>query len=175
MSTSRDTLPATLTTARLRLRTPSRTDVPALVAQANNRRVHVMMAGLPFPFEESHALAFVDTIATSPQERPYAIELADGRFIGIVGLSLGDAATDFGYWLGEAFWGQGYASEAAAALVQAARAAGIGQLRARVRADNPASQRVLEKCGFAVVSHGVAETGNFAGEPVIFMQFEETP
>ncbi|WP_410592724.1 GNAT family N-acetyltransferase [Amycolatopsis sp. lyj-23] len=45
-------------------------------------------------------------------------------------------------------WGRGYATEAAMAVVEWARSAGYGRLRATVWEWNTASRRVLEKLGF---------------------------
>ena len=47
------------------------------------------------------------------------------------------------------FWGQGYATEAARAVIDYAfEEFGSTELRAGARVVNPASRRVLEKCGF---------------------------
>lgn len=56
---------------------------------------------------------------------------------------------ELGYWFDRAVWGQGYASElAAAAVTFADEQLGLPQLRAFARPDNAASRRVLEKAGF---------------------------
>jgi RimJ/RimL family protein N-acetyltransferase len=53
-----------------------------------------------------------------------------------------------GYWIAKLFWGRGYATEACSALVEIARALGLGRLEGSHFVDNPASARVLEKLGF---------------------------
>ena len=59
------------------------------------------------------------------------------------------AKAEIGYWLGVAFWGQGYATEAARALIDHAFGdLGYDRLAGGARVSNPASRRVLEKCGF---------------------------
>lgn len=58
-----------------------------------------------------------------------------------------DGEREVGYWLGREYWGQGIATEA---LGQFLRRVTIRPLHARVAADNVASRRVLEKCGFIV-------------------------
>ena len=56
---------------------------------------------------------------------------------------------EIGYWLGVPFWGNGYATEAARALIDHAFGdLGHEVLHAGARVSNPASRRVLEKCGF---------------------------
>jgi len=47
------------------------------------------------------------------------------------------------------YWGRGYATEAVRALLgHAFGALGYERLSSRARVSNPASRRVLEKCGF---------------------------
>lgn len=56
-----------------------------------------------------------------------------------------------GYWLGVNFWGKGYATECVAALVEFMRTeTDVVQLTATTFGWNPASGKVLEKCGFAM-------------------------
>ena len=72
--------------------------------------------------------------------------------------------TRFGY----ARQSRGYATEALAAMVDVARAAGVLRLFALCHADHRASARVLEKCGFALEGtlHRYVEFPNLKrGEP----------
>ncbi len=56
---------------------------------------------------------------------------------------------EIGYWLGVPFWGQGYATEAVRAVIDHAFGdLGYDVLAGGARVSNPASRRVLEKCGF---------------------------
>lgn len=62
---------------------------------------------------------------------------------------LGEHEAEIGYWIGKPFWGQGLASEAVRAiLTHAFTQHGITRVWAAHHTDNPASGRVLEKCGF---------------------------
>jgi RimJ/RimL family protein N-acetyltransferase len=73
---------------------------------------------------------------------------AHGSVLGCCGIEQRDGP-EIGYWLGVPFWGQGYATEAARALVDHAFGdLGCDTLQAGARVSNPASRRVLEKCGF---------------------------
>ena len=66
------------------------------------------------------------------------------------------SAFSFGQFLGEPFWGRGYATEAAHALVDLAfRATEIVALHAACRVINPASRRVIHKCGFQYAGQGM--------------------
>ena len=75
----------------------------------------------------------------------------DGRVIGSIGIGAG-AAPPVYYFLAPEAAGQGLATEIVGAFAaeMVARHAPAG-LTAEVFADNPASARVLEKCGFARV------------------------
>jgi RimJ/RimL family protein N-acetyltransferase len=57
-------------------------------------------------------------------------------------------AIELGYWIARPFWGRGYATEAASALIGIARALRLETLEGSHFLDNPASARVLEKLGF---------------------------
>lgn len=74
-----------------------------------------------------------------------------GRVAGACELIMGPRRSgEIGYLLGRRFWGHGYATEVARALVAYGfDGLGLGQLYAVVSVDNPRSRRVLEKAGFA--------------------------
>ncbi len=75
---------------------------------------------------------------------------ADGPIIGGCGIgTLRGDGPEIGYWFGVAHWGHGYATEAARAIIDHAFGdLGHEVLHAGARVSNPASRRVLEKCGF---------------------------
>ena len=56
------------------------------------------------------------------------------------------------YWLGKEYWGKGIATWALKEFL--AHHNQIRPIYARVAKDNPGSRRVLEKCGFTVISEG---------------------
>jgi RimJ/RimL family protein N-acetyltransferase len=70
------------------------------------------------------------------------------RLVGSVGLSRDGDKVELGYWIGRPYWGQGYATEAARALLSLAKVLGHRRLVAGHFVDNPASGRVLRKLGF---------------------------
>ena len=75
----------------------------------------------------------------------------DGNFIGYCGLTIGRATLEepeIAYELLRREWGQGQATEAAQAVVEAARATGRARLWATIRTWNVRSLRVIEKLGF---------------------------
>lgn len=139
---------------RLFLRPGWPEDWEDLLALINDEEVVRNLARAPWPYTADDARAF----AAQPQERllpnvfvtlPGGAQEAGGaRLIGSVGLSLVDGEVNLGYWIGRPFWGQGYATEAARALLSLAKALGHRRVVASHFVDNPASGRVLRKLGF---------------------------
>ena len=125
----------------------------ALVRFANNRNVwRNLTHRFPHPYTEVDADWWFSFLAKMPEPTSWAIEV-DGLAVGGVGVTLGDGiyakSAEFGYWLGEPYWGRGIMTEAAkAASSYAMRRFGLIRLEAPVFEWNPASMRVLEKCGF---------------------------
>ncbi|WP_367132309.1 GNAT family N-acetyltransferase [Saccharothrix sp. HUAS TT1] len=77
-----------------------------------------------------------------------AHEKASGAFIGWFELSAaGAGAAELGYRLHPDFWGRGYATEGASALVEHARATGVERVVGYAMVVNTGSRRVLEKVG----------------------------
>jgi RimJ/RimL family protein N-acetyltransferase len=136
-----------LETERLVLRAPALEDVKAMVMLANDLRVSQNTARMPHPYTEADAEQFITKVTT---EIRFVVTLLDGTLIGGCGLASGRGGVpELGYWYGFPHWGRGYATEAARAVIDF----GFGELgyealQAGARISNPASRRVLEKCGF---------------------------
>ena len=147
-----------LATERLVMRAPNEADVPQLVMLADNRHVADMLARMPHPYGEAEARAFL-AMARVPRNGGvvYAMTLKEnGAFVGCAGLNGTDRGLEVGYWIGEPYWKRGYATEAAHALVDLAfSATDIGVLHASTRVINPASRRVIHKCGFQYAGQGM--------------------
>jgi RimJ/RimL family protein N-acetyltransferase len=152
-----------LETRRLWLRWPRLADVQAIVRLAGEKAVAEMTARIPHPYTAEDAERFVFharqsntdgdglQLAITLKGRPNAV-------IGMVGIgpSPEDGAPHLGYWLGAPHWRQGYATEAARALIDAFFAyTPESELTSAARVINPASRRVLEKCGFAFQGSGL--------------------
>jgi RimJ/RimL family protein N-acetyltransferase len=136
-----------LKTERLVLRAPSHVDVPVMVALAGDRRVAENTTRIPHPYRAEDAEGFIDSIKNGG-ETVFTIEL-DGALIGMCGIDLRRDGAELGYWLGVPFWGRGYATEVARAIIDYAFGKlGHEVLHSGARVSNPASRRVLEKCGF---------------------------
>ncbi|CAH1678802.1 RimJ/RimL family protein N-acetyltransferase [Hyphomicrobiales bacterium] len=85
--------------------------------------------------------------------------LVDGAPTGVMSIRPHHGAMNLGYWLAEAHWGKGLATEAAAAYVAGFFAGSSDvHLTSGAFSDNEASLRVQEKLGFVVVGEGLVES-----------------
>lgn len=135
------------------LRPWHRDDARSLQRHADDEQLSLGLSDrFPFPYTFDDASAFLrGPIATGGNA--FAIEI-DGEAAGGVGARAADdenrICAEIGYWLGRAHWGQGLMTRVVAAWcghLFATRP--LHRLQANVFASNPASARVLEKCGFA--------------------------
>ena len=86
----------------------------------------------------------------------YAVFLSDGRHIGHVQAIPIAGGWEIGYHVAKPFTGNGYATEAVEAFLPSiAQRLGIAKISGICHADNAASRRVLEKCGFRLQSEGI--------------------
>ena len=138
-----------LETKRLALRAPRLGDAKTVAALANDRRIAENTARIPHPYKVADAEGFITGVNKAGGEAAFLITLHDDTIIGAVGLANQDSTPELGYWLGAAYWGKGYATEAVHAVIDYAFTdLGHEALQAGARVTNPASRRVLEKCGF---------------------------
>jgi RimJ/RimL family protein N-acetyltransferase len=143
-----------LETKRLSLRAPRLKDTKTVAALANDRRIAENVARIPHPYKISDAESFISGANKAGGEAVFLIALRDAGVIGACSLvtqSLEgkDDMPELGYWLGVPYWGQGYATEALHAVIDYAFTDLLHEaLQAGSRVTNPASRRVLEKCGF---------------------------
>lgn len=104
-----------------------------------------------------------DCIRTQEGPQVYAILLKGEGLIGHVQAVPMAEGWEIGYHIGEAYTGCGYASEAVQAfLPEIMNRLHIAEMWGVCLADNLASVRVLEKCGFVKRFEGVA---NYQGKP----------
>jgi 8-oxo-dGTP diphosphatase len=131
-------------------------DLVDLVTLAGNWQVARWLAAMPHPYTEADGwewIARVQQDHATGRPRRFAIALKEtNRLIGGVGLdgSTGDESEEpaLGYWLGEPHWGNGYAREAVAAVIDyGLRTLGMATIRAYTDPSNLASQKVLLRCG----------------------------
>jgi len=146
-----------LETERLQLRAPRLEDAKIVANLANDRRIAENTARVPHPYRRADAEDFIAAANRNGGETVFVVTLRDGALIGACGLMIDERETpEIGYWLGAKYWGKGYATEAARALIDHAFTdLDCEALQAAARVTNPASRRVLEKCGFQWTGAGL--------------------
>jgi len=164
-----------LVTERLVLRAPHRDDVETMAELANNPAIAAMLTRMPHPYGRHDARSFVERAANpEPGKCTYAMTLGDtGAFIGCCGIEPQEdpAGLKLGYWVGQPYWGHGYASEAAQAVIDMAfRTRAIDHVDAGCRVINQRSRRVIEKCGFRYRAHDVLFS-RASGKPITMEEY----
>jgi RimJ/RimL family protein N-acetyltransferase len=140
-----------LETARLILREPRLDDAAEMAVLANNRKIAEMTALIPHPYAVEDAMQWISSLPAETSHWNFAIvERESGKLVGGCGYGKRhDLGPEIGYWIGEPYWGRGYATEAMRAVVDHLfTATALDEIAAGCRVTNIASRRVLEKCGF---------------------------
>jgi RimJ/RimL family protein N-acetyltransferase len=144
-----------LETKRLWLRWPRVADAAAIARYSSRWEVARMTARIPHPYPQGEAERFIFTAREANalgKDLILVITLLGGKREPIGMLSLESrlqGRLTVGYALAPEVWGKGYATEAVRAAIEAgfSMTAAIEML-ATAHIENPASRRVLEKCGF---------------------------
>jgi len=144
-----------LQTSRLLLRPFEISDAPVIERLAGSREVADTTLTIPHPYPAGGGADWIATHA-SKWERRESVALAiaprsaPGELLGTISLKLSmkHLHAEIGYWIAPQQWGQGYATEAARAVIAYAfEALGLHRIEAQHFARNPASGRVMEKLG----------------------------
>lgn len=145
-------------------------DKASLVRFANDRNIwRNLTHRFPHPYTESDADSWFSVLALTPEPTHWAIEV-DTSAVGGIGVIPGEGIHEksgqFGYWLGEPYWGRGIMTAAVRATSEYAMSRfGLVRLEAPVFEWNAPSMRVLEKSGF--VREGVLRRSVFKDGQVI--------
>jgi [ribosomal protein S5]-alanine N-acetyltransferase len=130
-------------------------DAPLIAAQANNLNVVKYLRNrMPQPYTVDDAVSWLTRSMEHDPRLHYAVCKTDGTFVGAIGLIPGEDVEYrtwvMGYWLGESFWGQGLATDAATAFTRwvFVNFPHILRIEAGVFEGNIGSERVVTKAGF---------------------------
>ena len=142
-------------TDRLRLSPPVREDVARITELLAEKDVSWMLGRVPYPYSTDDAETWVAKVAEDIEagtEYAFAIRLPGEGMIGACGLTKHGPYWEVGYWLGKPYWEQGFATEAARAVLDWARThIPADQFISGHIVDNASSGRVLRKLGFEAV------------------------
>ncbi|MBN1574008.1 MAG: GNAT family N-acetyltransferase [Deltaproteobacteria bacterium] len=149
-----------IATERLILRPFAPSDAPEVTLIVNDYEIASKTLKIPHPYKEAMAREWIATHREGYRNgelADFAVTLkADGRIIGAVGLEIvrEHGRAGLGYWLGRDYWGAGYATEAAGAILDFGfNVLMLNRIHAERFTDNPASGRVIEKIGMKYEGH----------------------
>ncbi len=144
----------TIQTERLTLRPFTNDDAPETQRLAGDRDIASTTMLIPHPYPDGAAEEWLSTHQESFDNGTgvtFAITSNDGgSLIGAIGLGINSEHkhAEIGYWIGKPFWGNGYATEAAAAVLDYAfNTLDLNRIFAHHFARNPASGKVMQKIG----------------------------
>jgi ribosomal-protein-alanine N-acetyltransferase len=142
-----------LVSGDIRLRPFRLSDTEKLAEMANNKKIsRNLRDGFPHPYTHDDAITFIRHCMEMHQDTFFAIEFK-GEHVGNISLSpcqdVYRKSAEIGYFIAEPFWNKGIASAAVKIIVEFGFSnLGMMRIQTGVYEYNPASQHVLEKCGF---------------------------
>jgi len=144
----------TLRTERLLLRPFADSDAPAVERLVSAREIAANTLLIPHPYPAGEAARWIAGHEQAFEEERnvvFAVTLAGGgELVGAIALMLTrkDDRGEIGYWIGVPYWGRGYASEAAAAVLRYGfEEQHLNRIEALHFSSNPASGHVIRKLG----------------------------
>jgi len=144
----------TLQTNRLILRPFEMTDAKEVQRLAGDRSIADTTLEIPHPYEDGIAEKWISTHQAkfeAGEMAHFAIILRETNgLIGAIGLTIVPRfeRAESGYWIGKLYWGNGYCTEAARAVLEYGfTTLKLNRIHAHHFKRNPASGRALEKLG----------------------------
>ena len=127
-------------------------DAPEVQRLAGSPEVASTTLNVPHPYEDGMAEAWISRHALEFEEKKMLVLAITfgNRLVGAISLRLEpeQRRAELGYWIGRPYWGQGYATEAVAAVLAFGFASlGLNRIQATHVTRNPASGRVMQKAG----------------------------
>lgn len=143
-----------ITTNRLLLRIFQQSDAEEVTRLCNNYNIYKNTLFIPYPYTLDDAVKWIDShLEKFNNERVYEFAITDkitGTLYGAIALTniRSFRHGELGYWIGEDYWGNGYATEAAEAMLKFGFfEKDYHRIFARHFLSNPASGKVLPKIG----------------------------
>jgi len=142
-----------LETARLFLRRLELEDAGRVEELASDYELAKTTLTVPHPYPAGSAADFIRSMWTEGDKGLVVfaiVEKESESLIGIINIkqTLAYKRGELGYWVGRPYWGKGYGTEAARAVVAYGfEKLGLNKVFAGAFADNPGSWRIMEKVG----------------------------
>ena len=109
-----------LRTERLILRALELSDAPRIQQLAGEREVAFNTMNIPHPYPDGDAEEWIASQDAKREQGSVNFAIDDGELVGGIGLRVQREfeRAEIGYWIGKPFWGRGYATEAAGAIIR---------------------------------------------------------
>jgi [ribosomal protein S5]-alanine N-acetyltransferase len=144
----------TLEADRLILRSLTLDDAPMVEKYASDYDVAKTTLNIPHPYPEGGARDFISSILEAERKGKIVIfaitRKEDNSLLGLINITGTNAnrRAEIGYWIGKPFWGKGYGTEAAKAIIKYGfEELNHNRIYALAFTDNPGSRRIMEKSG----------------------------
>jgi len=116
-------------------------DAAAVARIMNDLDISRWLTRAPFPYTRKDAMNFIGR--NTGRSSNAFLAFSDASLVGCIGTE-----RELGYWIGRAHWGQGFATEAANAMIERYFSKDRVRLKSGYFVGNRASHRVLSKLGF---------------------------
>lgn len=139
---------------------------------ANNHAIAVnLRETFPYPYKIEDATSFLDLATNGSLGNVFGI-YKNNTFVGCCSLipqyDVYRINAEIGYWIGEPYWGKGYATEAVRLLIKFAfEELDLLRIYAKIYEYNIGSMKVLEKTSFekeAIIKSSVIKEGQIVDE-----------
>lgn len=149
--------------------------VNSLAKYANNPRIaQYLRDSFPSPYTREDAKAWIQFNQSQPKPITNLAIVVKGICVGAIGLlpqtDIHRCNIELGYWIGEAYWGQGIVTEAVNYMIQYTfERFDVVRIYAGVFEGNTGSQKVLQKAGFtleSIIPKGVVKNGILLDEHI---------
>ncbi|KMJ57270.1 acetyltransferase [Bacillus sp. LL01] len=142
-----------INTERLLLRRLKLEDADRVEELASDYELAKTTLTVPHPYPPGSAKDFIQRMMAAEEESLAVLAIVEKEsdsLIGIINIKQTPAYKrgELGYWIGRPYWGKGYGTEAARAVVDYGfKELGLNKVFAGAFADNPGSWRIMEKVG----------------------------
>jgi len=144
----------TIETDRLLLRLFHESDAKNVARMCNNYNIYKSTLNLPYPYTLDCALSWIAHHEQNFElDKMYEFAITDkhtGQLFGAIAISNHPSFQngEMAYWIGEEYWGNGYGTEAAKAVIDFVfQEKNYHRVYARHFKSNPASGKIMKKCG----------------------------
>lgn len=144
------------------LRSFNSSDIDALSELLNNKKIWDQLRDyLPHPYSRKDAEQYINNKAGEKPILTFAVE-TNNKLVGNISLKPQDDihrhSAELGYWIGEPYWGNGYATQAIQNIVTYGfQEINLARIFATVMENNQGSMKALTKSGFQL--EGISKKG----------------